>query len=98
MVSCAPKLAVGPNRAQFQFSDAPLVASRLDDGFDQVRASDHAAQIAQFGGSGCPGRAGKIGAIGTGLRPSVLVPLPALTGLPRGNFGRRHTSRWSARR
>jgi hypothetical protein len=39
-------------------SDAPLVVFRLDDGFDQVRASDHTAQIAQFGGSGRPGRAG----------------------------------------
>jgi hypothetical protein len=54
MVSCAPKLALGRNRAQFQFSDAPLVAFHLDDGFDQAHASDHAAQIAQFGGSGCP--------------------------------------------
>jgi hypothetical protein len=43
MVSCAPKLALGLNRAQFQFSDAPLVAFRLDDGFDQVHASDDAA-------------------------------------------------------
>ena len=32
----------------------PLVAFRLDDGFDQVHASDHAAQVAQFGGSGRP--------------------------------------------